>query len=203
MDERGRSRLDRRTLLSGLGASAVAGFAGCLGSDGGDGGDGGDEGDDGESEAETVEPQPVDVSDGALWRTATLEDATTGEEFTIDELDGPVVVHTFAVGCAVCAAQHDEFEQLHANADVELVDITTDPYESEEEVRDHAEEEGFDWRFSVATDDVTGSLSRDFGEEIKVSASSPVILVCPGGDVFRLQKVVDAGDLESILEEHC
>ena len=200
MDERGRSRFDRRTLLSGLGASAVAGFAGCLGS-GGDGDGNGES--ESESESETVEPQPVDVSDGALWRTATLEDTTTDEEYAINELDGPVLVHTFAVGCAVCAAQHDEFDQLYGTADVELVDITTDPYESETEVREHAAEEGFDWRFSVATDEVTGSLSRDFGEEIKVSASSPVILVCPNDDVYRLEKVVDAGDLESVLEEYC
>lgn len=199
MTDRGPNRFDRRTLLSGLGAGAVAGVAGCLGSDGGDG----DADSDGGAEAETIEPQPVDVSDGALWRTATLEDATTGGEFSVDQFDRPVVVHTFAIGCEVCATQHEEFADLYANADVEIVDITTDPYESTENVRDHAETEGFDWRFSAATEAVTGSLSRDFGEEIKVSAASPVILVCPGGDVFRLQKIVGAGDLESVLEEHC
>lgn len=196
MVDRGRSQFERRRLLRGLGTGAVAGFAGCLGSDDGTDGDDG-------SEADSLEPEPVDVAADATWRTATLEDATTGEEFRIDAFDRPVLVHTFAIGCAVCAAQHDEFAALYGSADVEIVDLTTDPYESQAAVRTHAEEEGFDWRFGVTPDEVIGSLTQDFGAEVTSSASSPVILTCPGGETYRLEKKVDAAELETVLEEHC
>ncbi|MCU4926773.1 hypothetical protein OB905_12415 [Halobacteria archaeon AArc-dxtr1] len=188
------TRVTRRTLLCGLGASASGGLAGCFGDD-----DGGSEDDDGNA----IDPDPVDVAADATWRTAMLEDVTGDAEFRIDEFDRPTVVHTFAIGCAVCASQHDQFAALYEQEDVEIVDLTTDPYESREAVRDHADEEGFDWRFGIAPDAVIGSLVGDFDQEVTSSAASPVIVVCPGGQTYRLEKVVDAEALASVLTEHC
>lgn len=191
--------IDRRRLLQGVGASAVASVAGCLGGD--DSAGGSDPEDDTD---EVPEPQAVDVAETATWRTATLEDATTDSEFRINDFEQPVVVHTFAIGCAVCREQHKAFDALvERDVDVALVDLTTDPYESPEAVREHAEEEGYDWRFGVSPEEVTGTLTRDFGEEVTVSAQSPLILLCPDGGIYRLEKIVRADALETVLAETC
>lgn len=200
MGESSGGTVDRRTVLRGLGVGSVAALAGCVA--GGDGdGSGDSSGDDGDEES--VEPKPVDVAESATWRTATLEDATTGETFTIGGFDRPAVVHTFAIGCAVCHSQHKEFADLYASeTDVEIVDLTIDPGQRPAAIRQHAEKEGFGWRFSVSPEEVTSSLVDDFGQEVTVSASSPLVLVYPGGDTYRLDKVVDAGPLASVIEEY-
>lgn len=205
MADQGLRPVDRRRLLQGLGAGAVASLAGCVG--GGNSADGsgsGEETGDAEGEDETPEPQAVDVAETATWRTATLEDATTESDFRINDLEQPVVLHTFAIGCAVCREQHKAFDAIsEAGSDVALVDLTTDPYESAEAVREHAEEEGYDWRFGVSPEEVTGTLTRDFGEEVTVSARSPLILVCPDDSTYRLEKIVRADALETVLAETC
>lgn len=190
----GRDTVARRDILRLVGAGSVAILAGCTGTD------------DDESEGESApEPEAVDVSEDATWRTATLADVTTDEEFRVEDAEKPVIVHTFAVDCAVCRSQHREFDTIYesADTDVEIVDLTIDPNDNPEDIRAHADEEGYEWRFGVASDEVTGSLSSDFGREVTSSASSPVIIVCPDGGVYRLEKKVDAEHFESILTDAC
>lgn len=191
--------VDRRRLLRGLGAGSVATLAGCVA--GGDGNEGNS--DDGNGDDESVDPEPVDVDESATWRTATLEDVTTGEEFTVDEFERPAIVHTFAVGCAVCHSQHKQFVDLReSGTGVEIVDLTIDPDYPPERVSEHAADEGFGWRFGVSPEDVTSSLVDDFGQEVTSSASSPLVLVYPDGDTYRLEKVVEADPLASVIEEY-
>lgn len=199
MADRGEGTVDRRTLLRGLGAGSIVTLAGCAAGDGGNGGSS----DDGNGDDESIEPEPVAVDESATWRTATLEDVLTGETFAIEEFDRPAVVHTFAVGCAVCHSQHRQFVDLQASeTDVEIVDLTIDPDYPPERVSEHATDEGFDWRFGVSPEAVTSSLVDDFGQEVTVSASSPLVLVYPNGDTYRLEKIVDADPLASVIEEY-
>ncbi|AEH38480.1 hypothetical protein [Halopiger xanaduensis] len=197
MADRSEGTVDRRTLLRGLGAGSIVTLAGCAAGDDGNGG-GNDGGDD-----DSIDPEPVDVDESATWRTTTLEDVLTGETFAIEEFDRPAVVHTFAVGCAVCHSQHRQFVDLQASeTDVEIVDLTIDPDYPPERVSEHATDEGFDWRFGVSPEAVTSSLVDDFGQEVTVSASSPLVLVYPNGETYRLEKIVDAGPLASVIEEY-
>lgn len=189
----GHSTIARRNVLQWVGAGSIAALAGCTGND--------DEPD----EESAPEPEAVDVSESTTWRTASLTDVTTDEEYRIEEFDRPAIIHTFAVDCAVCQAQHGEFDDFLSSAgvDAEIVDITIDPKDDPDDLRTHAEEEGYEWRFTVAPDEVTGDLSSDFGREVFSSADSPVIIDCPSGDVYRVDKIVDAEHLESILADVC
>ncbi|WP_339104306.1 hypothetical protein [Haloterrigena salinisoli] len=189
----GRDTVARRNILRLVGAGSVAALAGCTSTDG-------DESD----EEPAPEPEAVDVSEEATWRTTALTDVTTGEEYRIEEFDRPVIVHTFATGCAVCQSQHSDFGDFYPNADIEIVDLTIDPNDEPEDLRNYADEEGYDWRFGTATDEVTSALASDFGQEVYSSASSPVILDCgDGSEVYTLEKRVDANHLESILADVC
>lgn len=188
----GRNGIARRAVLRGVGAGSIAALAGCTGND--------DESD----ETEPPEPETVAIDEGTTWRTASLTDVTTGEEFRIADADRPVLVHTFAIGCAVCQSQHSQFDEFYANAGVEIVDITIGSSDEPDDLRNYADEEGYDWRFGTAPDEVTGDLSSDFGEEIYSSASSPIIIDCQNGsEVYTLDKVVGAEHLESILGDVC
>lgn len=199
MSESEQRTVDRRRMLQLVGTGSMAAFAGCAGGD-----------DTSESEpagqtASESEPEAVTVEDDATWRTATLTDVTTGDEFRITDFDRPVIVHTFARGCAACHSQQREFDALYANGgtDVEIVDLTIDPNDNPEDIQTYADEDGFDWRFGNSPEKVTGSLVEYFGQEVTVSAASPVIIVCPDGGTYRLDKVVDASDLESALGTVC
>lgn len=192
MTTTGRRTVARRTVLQSIGAGSIAALAGCT-SDG----DG--------AEEEDIEPEAVTVDESATWRTATITDVTTDEEFQIETFDRPVLVHTFSIGCAVCRSQQVNFDDLYATAgdDVEIVDLTIDPNENRDELRSYVDEEGFDWRFVVSSEDVTESLISDFGREVTSSRDSPVVIACPDGDVYRLEKIVDASEIETVLEDVC
>ena len=191
----GPNAVARRALLRWVGAGSIAALAGCTSND--------DDGD-GSGDEEPPEPDAVSIDEETTWRTASLTDVTTGEEYRIAEFDRPTLIHTFATDCAVCQSQHSEFGAFYANADVEIVELTIDPKDDPDDLRSYADEEGYDWRFGTVADEVTGDLSSDFGRDIYGSATSPVIIDCQNGsEVYTLEKVVDAEHLESILEDVC
>lgn len=179
----------RRDLLA-LVAGGCGALAGCLGSDDGETDD--DEPDDGES---------VD------WRAEELTDATTGESFSISEFDEPVVLHTYATWCGTCQNQHREIETLdeRAGGTFVAVELNVDPDEDTETIRDHAENYGFDWRFAVSSPEMTEALTDEFGSAMAVPSQSPIIVVCPDGEVHVLDDdfVMDAADIETAIESDC
>lgn len=184
----------RREALA-LAASAGLALSGCLGSDSGGDGDsagGGSDADDGTA---------------ADWRTASLEDVTTGDSFTIDGFGRPVFLHTFAIWCSTCQRQHGEFATLadRAGDEFEPVELNVDPNEDPEAVRDHATEHGFDWTFAVSPEAVTEALVDEFGSRMTSPPQSPVILVCPDGETHVLDDsaVVAAADLQAAIDDHC
>ena len=171
----------RRQFLRMLGVGGIAGAAGCLG-DGGSGGAGTE----------------------AVWQGTTLEDATTGEPFRIDEFEVPTLVHTFATYCATCARQQDEFVTLWDRSDnLEIVELSVDPNDTAEDLATHAERAGLKWRVSVANETVLSSLIEEFGQEVSVSALSPVIIRCPDGDTNAASKISSPDMLEQAIEETC
>lgn len=194
MTSTGRSTLDRRTVLASIGAGSLAALAGCTGDDDGD-----------EDDESRVEPEAVDVDESATWLTTTVTDELTGDEFTIGDFDQPVVVHRFTIGCAVCHSQHYEFDEFTTatSADAEIVDLTIDPHVSSDDLRSYADEDGFEWRFGVSSEAMTRSLVSDFGREMNSSSASPILVVCPNGETYRVGKIVDAAELESVIEDVC
>ncbi|MES3517314.1 MAG: hypothetical protein PPP58_06590 [Natronomonas sp.] len=178
MTENDRSTQRRRQFVQALGASAVVATAGCLGSD--------------------------DDSSTGDWRTATLEDTTTGEQFSIAEFERPTLLHTFASNCLTCASQQAEFVTLwERRDDIEIVELTVDPNDTPEDIAAHAEEAGLAWHVGVAPEPVVGALTEEFGQEVQVSAQSPIIVVCPGGTTNTISKVADPAALEAAIDETC
>lgn len=175
----------RRAVL-GLAGTSIAAFAGCLG-------------------VLNEGSEDVQVEEDAAWLTTPLTDVTTDEEFVIGEIDQPVFVHPFGEWCSTCRSQQGDFDTLYERRgdEITIVDITIEEDEGPDLIRQHAEENGFEWRFAVAPEEVTASLVEDFGNTVTSPPSSPVVLRCPGGNTRRIAKIADVSTLESELDENC
>ena len=142
-----------------------------------------------------------------IWRTATLRDVVTGEEFRIQDLKGKVVViETMAVWCTTC-----RFQQLEAQAALESVDsanvfylsLDVDPNERAELLADYARSEGFTWRFAIASPEVSRSLAASFGDQILSPPSTPLIVLGPDGQLIEKHLgIKGADDLAALFREH-
>lgn len=141
------------------------------------------------------------------WRSATLRDVLTGEEFRIEDLRGKVVaIEAMAVWCANC-----RFQQLQAQAaldqlassDVVYISLDIDPNEREADLANYARREGFAWRFAVASPDVSRSLAATFGDQILSPPATPLVILGPEGEVIEQHiGIIGAGDLIALIEEH-
>lgn len=188
----------RREVLV-LAGTATAALAGCVGgSDGGDTDSSGTEGGSSGSDGGGSMARPS-------WQTATLEDVRTGETFSLAEFDRPVVLHTFATWCPKCRSQQENIDAFLADAgdSAVAVDLTIDENDDPETLREHAESNGFDWRFGVSPSSVTSAMIDEFGREVASAPQSPVILVCPDGESHAIDKGVGPDQLAADVESSC
>jgi thiol-disulfide isomerase/thioredoxin len=141
------------------------------------------------------------------WRTASLCDVVTGEEFRIADLQGKVVViEAMAVWCVNCRVQQGEaqvaLDQV-ASPDVVYISLDVDPNERAEDLADYARREGFGWRFVVASADVSRSLAATFGDQILSPPATPLVILGPDGQLIEKHTgIKGAGDLAALIEEH-
>lgn len=116
------------------------------------------------------------------WRQAPLETVRGGEEFTIGGLGPPVIVEMFAVWCGVCTKQQREFIAYRQREDAAtIVSLNVDPSEDRQTVADHADGNGFDWRYAIAPTRMTDLMLDQYGSVIVHPPSVPAVLVCANG----------------------
>ncbi|MEW5990467.1 MAG: TlpA disulfide reductase family protein [Chloroflexota bacterium] len=141
------------------------------------------------------------------WRTATLRDVVTGEEFRIADLEGKVVaIETMAIWCFNCRQQQGEAKAaLDAtdSADVVYVSLDVDPNERAEDLAAYAGREGYDWTFAVAPPEVSRSLAATFGDQVLSPPATPLIILGPDGQLIEKHiGIKSADDLAALFAEH-
>lgn len=194
--------ITRRRVLAASGAITGGWLAGCVGSGenpagGGGGADGnneemagGGENEDSDADADGSVQEESDGGDGmeedsmttgdeSGWQSRELTDVLTDESFSISELAGPVVIQTFAVWCPKCERQSEELTGLDES--ITRVGLNIDPNEDAAKVKQHADRNGFDWRFAIASTDMTESLVDEFGPSVTNAPSTPIIVACDDG----------------------
>lgn len=137
------------------------------------------------------------------WREVPLEDVSTGETFTVAELEKPVLVETFAVWCPTCTRQQKEVQELHRQSGITSVSLDTDPNEDAAKIRQHLNRHGFDWRYAVAPSELTRSLVREHGRVMVNPPSAPMVLVCENGTRKLPTGVKPASKLQEEVEKGC
>jgi thiol-disulfide isomerase/thioredoxin len=148
-----------------------------------------------------------DPTGDAAWRTASLRDVATGEEFRIDDLRGKVVaIETMAIWCVNCRIQQGEAEaalQQLDSPDVVYISLDVDPNERESDLAEYAQREGFTWRFVVASPEVARSLAATYGDQILSPPATPLVLLGPDGTLIEKHiGIKSRDDLAALIEEH-
>ncbi len=143
----------------------------------------------------------------AAWRTAALVDARSGETFSIDGLEGRLVaIEPMAIWCSNCRTQQREaVAALAAVASDDLMYISLDVETNEERdvLARYADEQGFDWTFTVASTDVARSLAAEFGDQVLSPPATPLILLGPDGTVIETHYGIRRADeLEALFRQH-
>ncbi|CCQ37940.1 thioredoxin [Natronomonas moolapensis 8.8.11] len=185
-------RQTRRGVLAVLGGSVAV--SGCLGT-----------GDDaGSADAAGEDDGDADTT---AWRTAELTDVTTGEQFSVSGFDDPALVHPFAVWCSTCGSQNREIDTLQREfgGDREVVQLNIGDGETDDEVLEYAEENGYadHSRFAVAPTPVANALVEEFGPTAVSPPQSPVVLQCPGGGTHEIDKISDAETIDARIDADC
>ena len=144
---------------------------------------------------------------GEAWRTASIRDVVSGEDFRIADLEGKVVaIEAMAIWCLNC-----RFQQLEARAALDEVDspdvvylsLDIDPNERAEDLAEYARREGFDWRFAMASPEVARSLAASFGDQILSPPATPLVVLGPDGQVVAQHiGIKGARSLAALFEEH-
>ncbi len=141
------------------------------------------------------------------WRTTPLRDVVTGDEFRITDLQGKVVaIEAMAIWCVNCRLQQQQAQAALAavgSPDVVYVSVDVDPNERDGDLADYARQQGFGWRFVVASADVSRSLAATFGDQILSPPATPLVVLGPDGRIVEQHiGIKGAADLESLLKEH-
>jgi thiol-disulfide isomerase/thioredoxin len=187
-------QLTRRRLLTATGAAGIGVVAGCSGAGGGSTGD--SAGGTGSTDAAGSESTDTDAQPASTWRTTELTSVRDDETFTVAGFDQPVVIQSFAVWCPKCEQQSAALSGVDDS--VTVVGLNTDPNEDAAKVRQHAEDNGFDWRFAVAPAEMTESLIDQFGATVTNAPSTPVIVACQDGDATFMSGSINPA--EEILD---
>jgi thiol-disulfide isomerase/thioredoxin len=133
------------------------------------------------------------------WYDAGFVEATTGEEFRINDFEGKVVlVETMAIWCTTCRAQQAEIKALHEKLGVQedLVSITLDidPNENQDDLKAYVEQNGFDWKYAVAPTDVSREIGKLYGDQFLNPPSAPILIVDRHGAAHPLPFGVKSAD---------
>ncbi len=159
-----------------------------------------------DDDMETEEGMMEEEMETPGWFSAPLVDVHSGDTFTIQELEGKVVlVETMAVWCSNCLRQQREVQALHAalgeRDDFTSIALDIDPNENADILRNFAVQNGFDWLYAIAPAQVSNELGGLYGQQFLNPPSTPILLVDRHGGVHVLPfGIKGAGDLQSNIE---
>ena len=148
----------------------------------------------------------TDTMMAPAWFSAALTEATTGTTFTIQDFKGKVVlVETMAIWCSTCLQQQKEVKALHAllgeRADFASVGIGVDINESLAALKNYVAKNGFDWTYTVASQEVAREIGNLYGAQFLNPPSAPMLIIDRHGAAHPLPfGVKSAADLQKALE---
>lgn len=149
---------------------------------------------------------PVEGAEYADWQTADLVDARTGETFRISDYSGcTIFVETMATWCSNCMMQLGNVQAAVPEVDpdeVVFLAISVETELSAEDLAAYADNNEFDWTFSVASPDLLGQLVDGFDRAIIVPPSTPHFVIAPDGTVGDLiTGIQSTEDIVSLVTE--
>lgn len=159
---------------------------------------------------ETKDEKTDDASDSMMndtvWFGTTLTNVSTGEDFTINDFKGKVVlIETLAMWCSNCMKQQQQVKLLHEtlgmNDDLISIGLDVDTNEKAEDLKKYVEKNGFDWIYAVAPEEVTREIANLYGAQFLNPPSTPILIIDREGNAHPLPfGIKSAEDLRSFIE---
>jgi hypothetical protein len=160
---------------------------------------------DNEDESLTEEP-PANTSEPEFqrvetpgWFDVTLVDVRTGQRFTINDLQGKVVlVETLAMWCSSCLQQQEQVKILHdrlsADDDFVSIGLDIDINENADDLKMYTENNGFDWLYVIAPVEVAREISNLYGAQFLNPPSTPILVIDKSGQVHLMPFGIKSAD---------
>jgi thiol-disulfide isomerase/thioredoxin len=123
------------------------------------------------------------------WLATPLTDVNSGQTFKLSDFHGkPVLVEAMAVWCTNCLALQHQISTLRQQIgdSAVVVSLDVDLNEDTNLLKQHAERNGFDWHYAVASADLVKALAAQFGNQVLNPPSTPVFIVDKDGGVHLL-----------------
>ena len=157
--------------------------------------------------SEEMEGQDSDTMENSPgWFAVDFQDAATNETFSIEDYKGKVIlVETMAQWCTNCFHQQGEVRQLHESLgerdDFVSIGLDIDTNETLDALKTYVAKNGFNWKYSVASPEVTREIANLYGEQFLNPPSTPMLVIDRKGNAHPLPfGIKSAEDLEEMLK---
>lgn len=133
------------------------------------------------------------------WFDHAFTDAVSGETFTINSFKGKVVlVETMAMWCSNCMRQQQQVRELHnllgERDDFVGIGIDVDLNEEIGRLATYTQDNGFDWYYSVANQEVLTGISETLGGQFLSPPSTPIVIIDKDGNMHPLPFGIKSAD---------
>lgn len=139
-----------------------------------------------------MESSPEAAMPAAEWLGTPMTNVVTGQEFTVGDYQGKVVlVETMAVWCSKCRSQQEEIRKLHEDlgdrtADLVSISLDIDPNEDAQYLAAFVAQTGFDWIYAVAPAELSRTLGLTYGNQFLNPPSTPILIIDRHGEAHPL-----------------
>jgi thiol-disulfide isomerase/thioredoxin len=154
----------------------------------------------------SVAAEDDDMMAAPAWFSVSLSEVTSGETFTIQDLQGKVVlVETMAQWCTNCLAQQKQVLALHEalgeRDDFVSLGLDIDPNEEAAMLKEYTARNGFFWKYAISPAEVSRDISQLYGDQFLNPPSTPMLIIDRQGEVHPLPfGIKSASDLQAALE---
>jgi len=146
-------------------------------------------------DAEDMDEDSSDTAEVSMespaWFGVPLTNVRTGEQFTINDFKGKVVlVENLAIWCSNCLKQQKEVKELHVllgeRDDFISLGLDIDLNDTNEDLLSYTNGYGFDWHYAVATSEVAHEIGELYGTQFLNPPSTPMLIIDKTGQVYPL-----------------
>jgi len=155
---------------------------------------------------EMMEKSDEAMMDTPAWFGVSLTNVSTGENFTISDFKGKVVlVENMAIWCSNCKQQQNQVKALHEalemNKDLVSIGLDIDPNENSADLKTYIENNNFDWIYAVAPGDVINEFGTLYGNQFLNPSSTPILIIDRKGQAHPMPfGIKSAEELKNFIE---